>query len=443
MTNWENENRDSGKTRADRLGASQSSGRNAGQTKTRLSCGGVELAADALNFGHDAECVFTKDLADVGFGIALLKEAVGDLRQVGYILHADGHVGSVEIGAQTDVIDSGNFHGVVNVLDDFGPLDFGNFAGLHEIADNLIAGDEGAGFTVPAAFLDFGFDFLFGVRVCLFEVTELLTEEANMIVDLNDAAIFCECAHHVVGHVTGSFGEGARGRVGSDNGSLGSGDDVVEGLVGNVRDIDHDAETVHFEDHLLAKIGEAVVSGSIGGRISPIGVAHVGEGHVANAECRVGAEDGEVIVQHMATFDTYQHCDFVLFLGSPDLSNGDGEDKIVGMFADGFADGVDLIKSPFDGFWAGDFAGNPDGEVDGIQAAFTHARDVDIAVSVAGADVEGGVKKPLRGVVVGVDDDGGVMEFFGFVGDRLCSGGDSHKEEAEETQCEKQERAAH
>jgi len=42
-----------------------------------------------------------------------------------------------------------------------------------------------------------------------------------------------------------------------------------------------------------------------------------------------------------------------------------------------------LIEGFFDGFGAEDFGGDPDGEEDGVEAAFFHAGDVDVAVVVA------------------------------------------------------------
>ena len=51
----------------------------------------------------------------------------------------------------------------------------------------------------------------------------------------------------------------------------------------------------------------------------------------------------------MAAFDAHERGDFVLLFGGADFVGGGGEDEIVGMLANGFADGVDLIESLFDG----------------------------------------------------------------------------------------------
>ncbi len=206
---------------------------------------------------------------------------------------------------------------------------------------------------------------------------------------------------------------------------------VVERFVGDVRDVDHHAEAVHFQDDLFAEISEAVVRRRVGGGIGPLGVAHVREGHVANAESSVGAKHGEVVVDHVATFDAHKRGDFALLLGGADFVGGGGEDEIIGMLADGFADCVDLVDGFLDGFGTDGFAGDPDGEEDGVEATFAHARDVDVAVGVARADVEGGIEKTLRGVIVSVDDDGGGVEFFCFVGNGLRVSGSGHKRKTE------------
>jgi hypothetical protein len=101
---------------------------------------------------------------------------------------------------------------------------------------------------------------------------------------------------------------------------------------------------------------------------------------------------------------------------------------------------VNLIESFLDRLGAGGLAGKPDGKENGVEAAFAHAGDVNIAVGVAGADVESRIEEALRGVIVGVNDDRGGLEFLGFVGNRLRGRGDDY---TRETEGEQQERAEH
>jgi hypothetical protein len=59
-------------------------------------------------------------------------------------------------------------------------------------------------------------------------------------------------------------------------------------------------------------------------------------------------------------------------------------------------------------------------EEQGVQASLAHARDVDVAVRIPLADVEGFVEdQPLRRVVVRVDDDRTVVQLFRARGDRI------------------------
>ena len=82
----------------------------------------------------------------------------------------------------------------------------------------------------------------------------------------------------------------------------------------------------------------------------------------------------------------------------------------LGYFADVLADGVDLVERLLDGGRAHDAAVDPDRKEDGVHAAFAHARDVDGAVGVALAEIVVVREEALRGVVVGVEDDGGKMQ---------------------------------
>src|SRR5208337_4055951 len=150
--------------------------------------------------------------------------------------------------------------------------------------------------------------------------------ETYVVVDLDDTAVFGEVAHHVVGHIARGVADGAAGGVRGDDGGFADSDGVVEGFVGDVRDVHEDAEAVHFADYFLAEVGKAVVGGLVGGGVGPLVVVHVGEGHVADAESGEGAEDGEIVAHHVAAFDADEAGDFVLLFGFADVGDGGGED---------------------------------------------------------------------------------------------------------------------
>ena len=102
--------------------------------------GGTGLGGE-LDIVEEAEGVFAEDFADVGIGVALLEEGFGDLGEMGGVFHAEWHGGAIEVGAEADMIDAGDFYGVINVLDDFGPVHAGELAGLHVFVDDLVAND--------------------------------------------------------------------------------------------------------------------------------------------------------------------------------------------------------------------------------------------------------------------------------------------------------------
>src|SRR5580698_1286124 len=91
-------------------------------------------------------------------------------------------------------------------------------------------------------------------------------------------------------------------------------------------------------------------------------------------------------------------------------------------------DGVNLIDGAFDGYGTRDAAGNPDREKDTAEAAFAHARDVNIAVLMARSQIKIRVKKKLGGVVVRVNHERTEMKFAGPLRDlHLIRGSDEHE----------------
>ena len=120
---------------------------------------------------------------------------------------------------------------------------------------------------------------------------------------------------------------------------------------------------------------------------------------------------GQVVVDHVAAFDAHQHGDAPRGRGAPDAVGSRHELEVVRMRSHLALDGLDLLQRLGHRFLAGGRAWNPDREEDRVESALAHARDVDAAVRVAIAQVEGRIEQPLRGVVVRVDDQGIEMEF--------------------------------
>ncbi len=201
-----------------------------------------------------------------------------------------------------------------------------------------------------------------------------------------------------------------------------------------MRDVDHHTEPVHFADDVLAKRGQAVVRRLVGRGIGPVVVLEVRQRHIANAERGEVPQLAHVVVDHVPALDAHQRRDLLLGGGTPDLGGSRGQHEIVGMSPHGFANGVDLIVGTLHRDRTGDIAGHPDREEQPVHPAVLHARDVDVAVAVALADVEARIEDhALRGIGVGIDDDraavnGGRLRLAG--GER--GNGDESESENEE-----------
>ena len=219
------------------------------------------------------------------------------------------------------------------------------------------------------------------------------------------------------------IGNGAHGGVRSDERNFADFERVVKSFVGDVRDVDEDALAIHFADDVFAEVGEAIVRGLVGGGVGPLVIFEMREGHVANAESGVDADHADVVADHVAAFDAHEDGDFFLGVGAANVVGGSGEEQIVGMIADGVANGVDLVESFLDGGWALDAGVDEDGEEQGVEAAFAHAGDVDVAAAgVALGEVVVLGREELGGVGVGVEDDGREMELTGVVGGGIGGG---------------------
>ena len=86
------------------------------------------------------------------------------------------------------MVDTRNFHRVVNVLDDFPPVHTWQLSLLDKFAREPVAFDELTGFILPATLFDLRTDTFVDLGIGLFRIAEGLAEETNVVIDLNDAA---------------------------------------------------------------------------------------------------------------------------------------------------------------------------------------------------------------------------------------------------------------
>src|SRR6266702_1998395 len=403
----------------------------------------IQLAAYALHLRHDPQSIFTENFLYVTLGIAFFQQRFGDVRQLCGVFHAIRHVGAVEVRTEADVVDARDFHGVIDVLDDFRPIHAGQFTLLDVLTGNAVTFDKPAAFVLTAALHLLGSDGLVELGIGFFGVAEFLTQKADVIIDLDDAALRRQVLHHLIGHVARRITNRAAGGVRSDQRGFARFERVVKGLVADVGDVHYHAEAVHFADDLLAEIGETVVYGLVCRRVGPFVIAAVRERHVADTESGIGAQNSEVAIDHVAAFDAHERGDLALFVCFADFGGGGGKREVIGMLADLFAHSIDLDERTNDGVKAGYLARNPDGEKDRAEISFAHARDVDTAGSAACAEVELSIEETLRCVVMRVHDDGGKMQLASLFGDRIGGHRKTHQADRRDAYSSEQQSAKH
>src|ERR1700693_2026658 len=114
----------------------------------------------------------------------------------------------------------------------------------------------------------------------------------------------------------------------------------------------------------------------------------MGECHVADAEIAVDTDHADVVAQHVAAFNAHQDSNFPLFMRASDVIDSAGGGEILRVFPHILLDGIDLVESFLNGERAHSATINPDGKENGVQTAFTHARDVDVTGGIAFAEIE-------------------------------------------------------
>src|SRR5882762_1819532 len=152
---------------------------------------GIQLAADAFVFRHDTKGIFPENFLYVTLGVAFLQQGFGDLREFRGVFHAVGHIGAVEVRTEAHVIDAGNFHGMVDVLEDFAEFHAREFALLDVFAGDAVALDKLAAFVVRAPFHNLGADGLVQLRIGLFRDAEKADPELNKAIS---AEVMKRCA---------------------------------------------------------------------------------------------------------------------------------------------------------------------------------------------------------------------------------------------------------
>jgi hypothetical protein len=145
----------------------------------------------------------------------------------------------------------------------------------------------------------------------------------------------------------------------------------------------------------------------VAGAVGPVVGVGPGEGHVADAERVVLAQQGERVLDGVAALDAHERGELVLAMGLLDAFGRGDELDLVGMFGDLLLDGVDQLQGAAGVLALVEGGLDPDGEELGAQVALVDGVEVEVAAVERVGEVEVLIEKALRGVGVGVDDDGG------------------------------------
>jgi hypothetical protein len=304
---------------------------------------------DSLRLGHDAQQVLAQNLSDIGLAVTLSQQGLGDAGEPADIFHPLRHCGSIEVGSERNMIDSGEADDAIDVVHDLFPRD--------RRRRTKLPGD----FRLPP-----GFVLLPGIlrdeprhqrldpRLV---VVAGLIQIRDVEVDGDDAALGRERLDHDVAHVADVAGDRAGRRVRGNHWRLTDLERVLECLVGHVRDIDEHAKPVHLPDHLPPELREAVVPGRLAGRVRPVGMVEVREGHVTDAQLREHPKDRQAVVDHVATLDADERGNSSLLMGTTDLVGFRAEDDLVRQVFRQLVHGGDLHERVVNRPGTGDRAG--------------------------------------------------------------------------------------
>ena len=151
-----------------------------------------------FGFAEDSEGVRAEDLFDVGFGVFAIEKFLGDDGVAGDVGEVGGKLGNaVVIATKPDVIDAGDFHDVVYVIDEVFDC-----AGRHWIFSTPGAKCGGVFLWVRMFLLKVAGYF----KHVLHDASGFRDDEAGEEVHHDDAAVLFEAQENVVWDIAGVLG---------------------------------------------------------------------------------------------------------------------------------------------------------------------------------------------------------------------------------------------
>ena len=203
--------------------------------------------------------------------------------------------------------------------------------------------------------------------------------------------------------------------MGREDGGARGLEHVVDGLVGDVRDVHHHPDAVHLPDDGAAEIAEPVVEtiglGVEAGReevargVGPAVGVRVGEGHVAHAQAVEAAEGAQRVLDRVAPLDAHEDRDLALPLRATDLGHRRRGHEVGGVGGHDVLDHVDAVEGDPRRAAVGIGRGHVDREEEAGEAALLRPRDVEVLGGAPDHDVGPLLGEGVGHVLVGVDDD--------------------------------------
>ncbi len=190
---------------------------------------------------------------------------------------------------------------------------------------------------------------------------------------------------------------------------------LVEGAIGDVRNVDHHAQPVHLAHHLAPEIGDAVMMLDLFVVEITAGVAQfVGvrpsERHVAHAEAVIIAQNAHVALDRVPALDAQQRGQLVLAMRGQNVLGAEGHHHLVGVQPRLLVHGVNHVERALDLLPLEGPGVHPNGEE--LRAQVAGFDLVEVQVTGAGVlrEIEVFVHEAAWRVGVGVNDERRVVD---------------------------------
>ena len=134
-----------------------------------------------------------------------------------------------------------------------------------------------------------------------------------------------------------------------------------------MRDVNHHSQAIHFQYDLFAEVGESVVVLdlrviNISGGISPLVGVRPRKRHVAHTETVEIAQEMNIVLDGVTTFDSHQRRKLLLLVGALDIIHGKRHHHSIRMARCLDIDGIDKVEGVLGEVALIGFRFDPDGK---------------------------------------------------------------------------------